>query len=190
MYKILFSDRLNLAVAIHFGSYVGAEAITAGKELLADARFTKTHNVLWDMRRVTSMTLYDTDRAFAHQAGKAVYEPLSDSRIVLLYDPDNPVNKIHKKNREWGKVIWDKPHSLSYDIAKIAGKGIIKENKSLFWLLTFGLGILGSLLYILPNLILLGPPGIKNNGIYFNSSTNRGFLGWFVFLFLVVLLFS
>ena len=99
MYKILFSDRLNLAVAIHFGSYVGAEAITAGKELLADARFTKTHNVLWDMRRITSMTLYDTDRAFAHQAGKAVYEPLIDSRIVLLYDPDNPVNKIHKKRR-------------------------------------------------------------------------------------------
>ena len=99
MYKILFSDRLNLAVTIHFGSYVGAEAITAGKELLADARFTKTRNVLWDMRRVTSMTLYDTDRAFAHQAGKAVYEPLIDSRIVLLYDPDNPVNKIHKKRR-------------------------------------------------------------------------------------------
>ncbi|MDG1206910.1 MAG: hypothetical protein P8N51_16195 [Pseudomonadales bacterium] len=94
-----FSDRLNLAVTIHFGSFVGAEAITAGKELLADARFTKTHNLLWDMRRITSMTLYDTDRAFAHQASKEVYEPLIDSRIVLLYDPDNPVNKIHKKRR-------------------------------------------------------------------------------------------
>ena len=115
--------------------------------------------------------------------GKEFSEPFSFSSQIVTAVKE--VNKIHKKNREWGKVIWDKPHSLSYDIAKIAGKGIIKENKSLFWLLTFGLGILGSLLYILPNLILLGPPGIKNNGIYFNSSTNRGFLGWFVFLFLV-----
>lgn len=95
-------------------------------------------------------------------------------------------NKIHKTNREWNKVIYDKPHSFSYEILKVAGTGIIKENKVLFWLLTFGLGIFGSLLFIIPNLIILGPPGIKNNGIYFNSATNRGFLGWFVFIFLVV----
>jgi len=115
--------------------------------------------------------------------GKEFSEPFSFSLHIITAVKE--ANKIHKKNREWGKVIWDKPHSLSHDVAKIAGKGIVKENKFLFWLLTFGLGILGSLLYILPNLILLGPPGIKNNGIYFSSSTNRGFLGWFVFLFLV-----
>ena len=52
-------------------------------------------------------------------------------------------NKIHKTNREWNKVIYDKPHSFSYEILKVAGTGIIKENKVLFWLLTFGLGIFG-----------------------------------------------
>ena len=94
-------------------------------------------------------------------------------------------NASHKKNKEWNKVIWDKPHSFSYQIAKEAGSGPIKENKGLFWFLTFGLGIFGSLLYIIPNVITLGPPGIKNNGIYFNSTTNKGYLGWFVFIFLV-----
>lgn len=115
--------------------------------------------------------------------GKEFSEPFSFSSIITTAIEE--ANEIHKKNREWKKVIWEKPHSLSYEIAKIAGKGAVKENKTLFWFLTFGLGILGSLLYILPNVIVLGPPGIKNNGIYFNSSTSRGFLGWFVFLFLV-----
>ena len=94
-------------------------------------------------------------------------------------------NEIHKKNNEWDKVIWDKPHSFSYQLAKASGIGIIKENKSLFWWLTFGLGIIGSLLFIIPNVILLGPKGIKNNGIFLSSATNRGWIGWLVFIFLV-----
>jgi len=74
-------------------------------------------------------------------------------------------------------VIWDKPHSLSLEITRLSGTGIVRENKGLFWFLSFGLGILGALLFIIPNVITLGPPGIKNNGIFLNSVTNRGFLG-------------
>lgn len=94
-------------------------------------------------------------------------------------------NTIHKQKSEWDKVIWSKPHSLSYGIAKSAGIGLVKENKVLFWFLSFGLGILGSLLFIIPNVITLGPAGIKNNGVFFNTATNRGWVGWFVFIFLV-----
>ncbi len=94
-------------------------------------------------------------------------------------------NEIHKKKNEWDNVIWDKPHSFSYQIAKEAGTGIIKENKVLFWCLTFGLGILGALLFIIPNVVLLGPKGIKNNGIFLNAATNRGWIGWLVFIFLI-----
>ena len=94
-------------------------------------------------------------------------------------------NKIHLEKKEYGKKIWSKPHSFSYDIAKEAGTGIIKENKGLFWWLTFGLGILGALMYIIPNVITLGPPGIKNNGVFHNAATNRGWIGWFAFVFLV-----
>ena len=30
----------------------------------------------------------------------------------------------------------------------------------------FGLSIIGALLFIVPNVVLLGKPGIKNNGIF------------------------
>ena len=115
--------------------------------------------------------------------GKEFLGPFKLSTTIIKAIED--ANIVHRKNREWSKVIWDKPHSFSYEIAKTAGTGAIKEKKGLFWFLTFGLGIFGSLLYILPSVITSGPPGIKNNGIFFNSVTNRGFLGWFVFIFLV-----
>ncbi|MCK0107778.1 4Fe-4S binding protein [Flavobacteriaceae bacterium S0825] len=94
-------------------------------------------------------------------------------------------NETLKKNSEWDKVIWDKPHSLTYEIAKQGGSGLIKDNKWLFWWLTFGLGIIGALMHIIPNVVIKGPPGIKNNGIWFNTATNRGWIGWFAFVFLV-----
>ena len=95
-------------------------------------------------------------------------------------------NKNHIKNKEYNKKIWNKYHSLNYTIIKASGKGLIIEHKGLFWWLTFGIGIFGALLYIIPSVITLGPKGIKNNGIYLNSATNRGWIGWFVFVFLVV----
>ncbi|MCO4821501.1 MAG: 4Fe-4S binding protein [Flavobacteriaceae bacterium] len=115
--------------------------------------------------------------------GKTFSNPFSFSsevRTVL-----ESANEMHKNNSEWDKVIWDKPHSFSYQIAKQSGSGLIKENKGLFWWLTFGIGILGALMYIIPNVVIKGPPGIKNNGIWFNTATNRGWIGWFAFIFLV-----
>ncbi len=115
--------------------------------------------------------------------GKEFVDPFRfSSKIISTLEN---ANQTHKKNNEWDKVIWDKPHSLSAEIAKSAGTGIVKENKGLFWVLTFGLGILGSLLFIIPNVITLGPPGIKNNGVFLKAATSRGWIGWFVFVFLV-----
>ena len=115
--------------------------------------------------------------------GKTFSNPFSFSNKIT--SAVSNANDIHKKNSEWDKVIWTKPHSFSYELAKTAGKGLIKENKGLFWWLTFGLGILGALMYIIPNVVTLGPAGIKNNGIYHNAATNRGWIGWFAFIFLV-----
>ena len=52
-----------------------------------------------------------------------------------------------------------------------AGVGMVSKNPLLFLLLTFGLGILGGLLYVLPKFKNI--PGIKNNHIY-NRSLTRG----------------
>lgn len=115
--------------------------------------------------------------------GKEFTNPFSfSSKITSAIET---ANETHKQNSEWDKVIWSKPHSFSYEIAKQSGNGIVKEHKGLFWWLTFGLGILGALMYIIPNVITLGAPGIKNNGVWFNAATNRGWIGWFVFIFLV-----
>ena len=91
-----------------------------------------------------------------------------------------------KKGEQYQYKIYGKPHTLSFELAKIAGKGSAKELPGTLWLLTFGLGILGALLFILPNLSLLGKAGIKNNGIYLESSTNRGFIAWLVLVYLVL----
>jgi polyferredoxin len=90
-----------------------------------------------------------------------------------------------EKGNQYQYKISGKPHSLSFTLAKKAGKGLAAENTALMWFLTFGLGILGALLYIVPDVILLGKPGIKNDGIFLNAATNRGWIGWFAFVFLV-----
>ena len=102
--------------------------------------------------------------------------------LIAKYDAEK---NWDKKGEQYQYKIYGKPHTLSYELAKKAGKGFIKENSGLLWWLTFGLGILGALLFILPNYLLLGPAGIKNNGIYLESATNRGWIAWLVLIYLV-----
>jgi len=64
---------------------------------------------------------------------------------------------------------------LKYSLTKAATISPVKSNPTLYLFLTFGLCIIGSLLYILPKLQL--PPGVKNNGIFFNVMKNVQWLG-------------
>ncbi len=103
--------------------------------------------------------------------------------LIAKYDTEK---NWDKKGEQYQYKIYGKPHTLSYDLAKKAGSGFVKENAGLLWWLTFGLGIIGALLFILPNLILLGAPGIKNNGVFLEASTNRGWIAWLVLVYLVL----
>ncbi len=94
-------------------------------------------------------------------------------------------NAAHRKNREYDKVIYTKATDMAAEIGKRAGTGFIAENRGLMWWATFGLGILGALMFILPNVVLLGAKGIKNNGIYHRNATNRGWIAWGVFFYLI-----
>lgn len=81
--------------------------------------------------------------------------------------------------------------SLTYSFTKASSIGPVKLHPLYFLLLTFGLCVIGALLYILPK--LQAPPGIKNNGIYFNVMKNTSWLGivtgtWLI-LFYVLLYF-
>ncbi len=102
--------------------------------------------------------------------------------LIAKYDAEK---NWDAKGQQYQYKIYGKPHTLSYNLAKKAGSGFVKENSGLMWFLTFGLGIIGALLFIIPNLILFGQPGIKNNGIYLESPTNKGLIAWLVLIFLV-----
>jgi Pyruvate/2-oxoacid:ferredoxin oxidoreductase delta subunit len=103
---------------------------------------------------------------------------------IIVSAVDN-ANATHRKNKEYKKIIYTKGRDMAGSIAKKSGVGFIAENKGLMWFLTFGLGIIGALLFIIPQVVLLGPKGIKNDGIYHQNSTNRGWIAWLVFIFLV-----
>lgn len=95
-------------------------------------------------------------------------------------------NQVLIDNQEWDKVVYSSDKDLGLRIARVAQDGPVIHQKWLFFLLTFGLGILGSLLYIIASLKMQGPPGIKNDGIYHNPATNRGWVGIVTALWLVL----
>jgi polyferredoxin len=66
---------------------------------------------------------------------------------------------------------------LKYELTKGSHEGLVREKPWLFLFLTYGLSILGAVLYLLPKLKTEGPPGIKNHGIQFSPMKNRGWLG-------------
>jgi len=102
-------------------------------------------------------------------------------------------NNEAKINEEWSKVIWTSWSSthkdFTYPLLQAAVSSPVKNNQWLAFFLTFGLAIIGGLLYILPDFILLGPAGIKNNALFQHSATNRGFGGIITALFFVVFYF-
>ena len=82
--------------------------------------------------------------------------------------------------------------NLTYSITKASAVSPVKANPVFFIFLTFGLCILGALLYILPK--LQEPAGIKNNGIFFNVMKNTGWLGiltgtWLIAFYIVLYFF-
>ena len=106
----------------------------------------------------------------------------------------NEVNEELKANEEWDKVMWTPSSDLALKLVHAGNNGVVASNQLLFFLLTFGLCIFGAMTYILTDLKLKGPPGIKNDGIYHDPATNRGWVGilafgW-LFLFYIILYFQ
>ena len=110
---------------------------------------------------------------------------VSNTHYDLLIQRYEAEKNWAKKGEQYQYKIFGKPHTLSFDLAKKAGKGYLKDHVGLMWILTFGLGILGSLLIILSDSIIQGKAGIKNDHIYFKASTNRGWIAWLGLIYLV-----
>ncbi|NBG64809.1 4Fe-4S binding protein [Acidiluteibacter ferrifornacis] len=98
------------------------------------------------------------------------------------------LNTAYRENQEWDKVIYNQKELLFY-FTKNSTVGPIKSKGTLWFLLTFGVGILGA---VLTNLFsYIGHAGIKNNGIFFSKWKSRGWigmiLGGFLILFYILL---
>ena len=102
--------------------------------------------------------------------------------IMAIYDE---INDKHIANQEWDQKLGTESYKFAFTVAKASSKGFVTENKWLLFLLTFVLGSFGAILRFLQNIKLLGPPGIKNDGIYHSKSQNRGWIGILIAAWLI-----
>ena len=124
------------------------------------------------------INLVDNATSWMYSSSKK-YDKVDDFKN----DFKNKISDINKQNAS-EFLVFDNKYTR-YEIAKASSVGIVADNKLLFLFLTFGLGIIGSLMFIISGLFLEPVAGIKNNGIYLQSATNRGWVGICVFGFLV-----
>lgn len=82
-----------------------------------------------------------------------------------------------KAQQQWDRVIYD---NYAFPVTKAATLSPLTSARGAwlwFWL-SIGLATIGSLLYLIP--ALSTPPGTKNNHIFQQASTNRGWIGWLI----------
>lgn len=106
------------------------------------------------------------------------------SNILFIKDFMRSVkglNKEYKKQDQWEKVIW-KDYCLV--ITKNSTTGILVEKHGLWFFLSFIMALIGALLYIIIKYYKEGDSG-KNNNIFFNPLSSRGWLGIVISLLLL-----
>lgn len=97
--------------------------------------------------------------------------------IPFVNDINAAVEKVNDKAREeqrWNQVIYD---DYAGALTRASSTGFVPENKLLVFFLIYIVGAIGSMMFILPQIRLLGPAGIKNNNIFHHALNNRGWMG-------------
>lgn len=84
----------------------------------------------------------------------------------------NEVNADFDAKQEWDKKIFEK---YEISLSKASAKGWLAQNSQNGFYIIFGLLLLGAFLFILPKFYKL--PGIKHDGIFFDSLTSAKWLG-------------
>ncbi len=102
-----------------------------------------------------------------------------------LTDLYTATNNNLKTQQNWDGVMWKSAQDFAFPLVKAASKSSVKTSTSIWFLLSIFLAVFGGLLYQLPQKWLDKSLGIKNNGIYFNSATNRGLIGILLGIFLI-----
>lgn len=106
-----------------------------------------------------------------------VFDKEYSSSIPFVNDIQGAVEKLNADTREaqqWDKVIYD---DYAGALARASAEGSVPNNKVLFFILIYVVGAIGALMFILPQVKLNGPPGIKNNHIFDHALNNKGWMG-------------
>ena len=106
----------------------------------------------------------------------------SVSFIADFKENFNQINDRLKENQDWNHIIWT---DYTFAIVKNSTVGAVKERAWVFFIACFILSGLGALMYLLPKLIT-DLPGIRNNGIFFSATSNRGWIGISLGILLIV----
>jgi ferredoxin-type protein NapH len=97
--------------------------------------------------------------------------------IPFVNDVERAVETVNEKARseqKWDQVIYD---DYTGALTRASTQGMIVENTTLLFILVFIVGAIGGLMFNIPQVVLAGPAGIKNNGIFHNALNNRGWIG-------------
>jgi len=152
--------------------------------------FTGSNNVsketfnAWAKQKVKSE--FFIKKAQTEIVNKELTSAELSSKIYQLVKESNAYYKSQKEIA-WDKIIYLKWNKTSkdfiYPLTRASATGWVSKNQNLFFFLTFGLAILGGILFFGADYKLLSSTGIKNNGIFQHSATNRGYLGMIAFVF-------
>lgn len=106
-----------------------------------------------------------------------VFGQAYSSSIPFVNTINSTVDEINNQARaeqQWDQVIYD---DYAGSLARASAKGFVPNNKLLVFFLIYVVGAIGALMFLLPQIKLNGPPGIKNNHIFHNALNNRGWMG-------------
>ena len=104
--------------------------------------------------------------------GRTFGQPAALSGAIK--DALDAVDEELVKEERWSDRIF-----TNYDetLVRASAGGLITEYTTILFILVFVVGAIGALMFILPQVELAGPAGIKNNGIFHNALNNRGWIG-------------
>jgi len=114
----------------------------------------------------------------------AFHQMMKSAQADIKEDVEKNKGLTSKDSDYWGFLLQDwQLGGLDFPVTKASSTGLLPGHTGWFFFLSFILGIIGALLYILPQRRF--HPGIKNDHIYHRSLHSRGWLGIAVGIFLI-----
>lgn len=95
-------------------------------------------------------------------------------------------NAVQREAQAWDNVVYVNPEELALEWSRQSINPEHPLKKTWAWFVVYGLAIMGGLLMVLAQGLKYKTAGIKHDGIYHKSATNRGWIAYVVFGFLIV----